>query len=98
VLAGQMSLHHTDLVHASGPNDSDDRRIGLAISYIPAQVRPVGAVQPSALCVRGRDAGHFVPERRLGQPLSAQAFEQHREALARFRALQDAGFQPQGAA
>jgi hypothetical protein len=98
VLAGQMSLHHTDLVHASGPNDSDDRRIGLAISYIPAQVRPVGAVQPSALRVRGRDAGHFVPERRLDQPLSAPAFEQHREALARFRALQDAGFQPQAAA
>jgi hypothetical protein len=39
VLAGQMSLHHTDLVHASGANDSDDRRIGLAISYIPSGLR-----------------------------------------------------------
>jgi hypothetical protein len=92
VLAGQMSLHHTDLVHASGPNDSDDRRIGLAISYIPAQVRPVGAVQPSALCVRGRDHGHFVTEQRLRRALTDEARARHREALALFRALQDAGF------
>lgn len=89
---GQMSLHHTDLVHASGGNQSDDRRLGYAISYIPASVRPVGAVQPSALCVRGRDHGHFLPEQRLGQALSAQAREAHAQALARFRALQDAGF------
>ncbi|MFM1856609.1 MAG: hypothetical protein RLZ83_1918 [Pseudomonadota bacterium] len=92
VHAGQMSLHHTDLVHASGPNDSSDRRIGLAISYIPAHVRPVGHVKPSALCVRGQDHGHFVPEQRLTAALSEQAHLAHREALARFRALQDAGF------
>jgi hypothetical protein len=30
--------------------------------------------------------------------LSPHAFEAHREALARFRALQDAGFQPGPAA
>lgn len=98
VMAGQMSLHHTDLVHASGANNSDDRRIGLAISFIPGRVRPVGAVQPSALLVRGRDHGHFLPERRLGQALSDEAQTAHREALARFRALQDAGFQPREAA
>lgn len=93
--AGEMSLHHTDLVHASGANRSDDRRIGFAISFIPAQVRPTGAVRPSALCVRGRDHGHFLPEARLEQPPESDAaIQAHREALARFRALQDAGFQP----
>ena len=92
VAAGEMSLHHTDLVHASGANDSGDRRIGYAISYIPAHVRPAGAVRPHALCVRGRDHGHFVPERRLRSALSAEDRQQHREALAAFRALQDAGF------
>jgi non-haem Fe2+, alpha-ketoglutarate-dependent halogenase len=92
VRAGQMSLHHTDLVHASGSNDSDDRRIGYAISYIPAQVRPVGDVKPSALRVRGRDHGHFIAEERLGTPLSDDAKRRHARALARFRALQDAGF------
>ena len=91
--AGQMSLHHTDLVHASGGNDSDDRRIGYAISYIPAHVRPVGAVRPSALCVRGRSHGHFVEEERLREPLSSQAQDSHSRALALFRSLQDADFQ-----
>jgi ectoine hydroxylase-related dioxygenase (phytanoyl-CoA dioxygenase family) len=90
--AGQMSLHHTDLVHASGSNDSDDRRLGYAISYIPAHVRPVGAVRPSALCVRGRDHGHFLPERRLASAWSEADRLRHQEALALFRALQDAGF------
>ncbi|MEO7939074.1 MAG: phytanoyl-CoA dioxygenase family protein [Burkholderiaceae bacterium] len=95
--AGEMSLHHTDLVHASGANRGTDRRIGYAISYIPAHVRPVGALRPSALCVRGRDHGHFLPEARLQQPLSDAAFHAHGEALQRFRALQDAGFAPAAA-
>ncbi len=92
IAAGEMSLHHTDLVHASGANNTDDRRIGYAISYIPAHVRPTGAVRPHALSVRGRDQGHFTPEHRLRQALSAEDRLQHREALAAFRALQDAGF------
>jgi hypothetical protein len=85
-------LHHTDLVHASGGNATDDRRLGYAISYIPASVRPTGKVLPSALCVRGRDHGHFLPEQRLGHALSAEAHAAHTQALAKFRALQDAGF------
>ena len=97
VSAGQMSLHHTDLVHASGANESGDRRIGYAISYIPAHVRPVGDIRPSALCVRGRTHGHFVEEQRLDVPLSPLAHERHQQALALFRARQDAGFQPAGA-
>ena len=92
VQAGQMSLHHTDLVHASGANDSDDRRIGYAISYIPAHVRPVGDIQPSALCVRGRSHGRFAEEQRLTTALSPQARRHHEAALALFRARQDAGF------
>jgi ectoine hydroxylase-related dioxygenase (phytanoyl-CoA dioxygenase family) len=92
VRAGQMSLHHTDLVHASGGNTTDDRRLGFAISYIPAHVRPVGATRPSALCVRGRSHGHFVEEARLQTPLSPQAHASHAQALSLFRSLQDTGF------
>ncbi len=92
VAAGQMSLHHTDLVHASAGNNTDDRRLGFAISYIPARVKPVGAVRPSALRVRGRSHGHFVEEERLQVPCSEQARASHSRALALFRSLQDAGF------
>jgi non-haem Fe2+, alpha-ketoglutarate-dependent halogenase len=38
---GQMSLHHTLVVHDSAPNRSADRRIGLGISYIPSHLRHV---------------------------------------------------------
>lgn len=89
---GQMSLHHTDLVHGSGGNTTDDRRLGFAISYIPAQVKPIGAVKPSALCVRGLSHGHFLEEQRMQSPLSMESFKAHADALARFRSLQDAGF------
>ncbi len=91
--AGEMSLHHTFLVHSSGPNNTDDRRLGLGISYIPAHVKPLGAPRPTALLVRGEDRyGHFVPEKRLEHPATYEAFAAHREANALFRARQDAGF------
>ena len=61
---GEMSLHHVRLVHGSPPNPSGDRRIGLAIRYIPTHVRPI-AGEDSATLVRGVDSyGHFEPEPR----------------------------------
>ena len=40
--AGQMSLHHPTIVHGSGLNNSDDRRIGFVIqSYIGTNVDQV---------------------------------------------------------
>jgi len=93
VLAGQMSLHHTNLLHTSRGNHSNDRRIGLGISYIPTSVRPTGGSIPSALLVRGEDRyHHFGAEQRLGAALSEEAVAAHAEANARFRALQDSGF------
>jgi hypothetical protein len=50
---GQFSLHHERTAHDSRPNTSDDRRIGLALFYMPAHCRstlgrrsamPVGGV------------------------------------------------------
>ena len=91
--AGEMSLHHTALVHCSPGNDNDDRRMGLGISFIPAHVKPLGPVKPSALLVRGTDRyGHFVPETRLGTPMSPEAQAAHAEAVRLFRLRQDQGF------
>ena len=91
--AGELSLHHTALVHCSPGNDGGDRRMGLGISFIPAHVRPLGPVKPSALLVRGKDRyGHFLPETRLAVPMSVEAQAAHAEAVRLFRARQDQGF------
>ena len=60
--AGEMSLHHVRMIHGSGANASDERRIGLAIRYAAAHVRQTKGID-SAMRVRGEDSfGHFQPE------------------------------------
>jgi non-haem Fe2+, alpha-ketoglutarate-dependent halogenase len=62
---GQVSLHHHKIFHASPANTADDRRIALAVRYIPTHVRQVAISDDSAALVRGVDTfGHFRPERR----------------------------------
>jgi non-heme Fe2+,alpha-ketoglutarate-dependent halogenase len=86
VKAGQMSLHHTHLIHRSGPNMTGDRRIGLGISYIPTSVRCRTRVRQSAMLVRGRDRyGHFDDERRPQADCGPAERAAHAEAVARFR-------------
>ncbi len=86
--AGEMSLHHTHTIHASGPNDSDDRRIGLTLSYVPTRVRPTSDVTPSALLVRGTDRyGHFEAEQRLARELSPEARAAHRHSVGLYNRL-----------
>lgn len=56
---GEFSIHHEAIVHNSEPNNSDDRRIGLSIHYIPTSTRQVKYVdkgrKPLATLVRGVD-------------------------------------------
>src|SRR5579872_2075960 len=86
VQAGQMSLHHTHLVHRSGANRSDHRRIGLGISYIPASTRCHCKTRLSAMLVRGSDRwGHFDDEPRPVTDYGAAERAFHAEAVARFR-------------
>src|SRR5712671_2400244 len=86
VRAGQMSLHHTHLVHRSGPNRTDHRRIGLGISYIPTHVRCHCRTRLSAMLVRGADRyGHFDDEKRPRTDYGAAERAVHAEAVARFR-------------
>lgn len=74
--AGEISLHHVMLAHASEPNRSGDRRIGLAIRYIAPHVHQITGVPDSAMLVRGKDSyGNFEPET---PPLS----DLHPEAVA----------------
>lgn len=80
---GEMSLHHVKLVHGSEPNRSNDRRIGLAIRYIPTTVRQL-KVRDSATLVRGVDREHnFDPEPRPRKDLDEAALAAHADAVGR---------------
>ena len=58
---GQMSLHHGLMIHGSGPNISDDRRIGVAIRYVSPKAKQLVAEKDYAMLVRGIDKiGNFV--------------------------------------
>jgi ectoine hydroxylase-related dioxygenase (phytanoyl-CoA dioxygenase family) len=58
--AGQASMHHGHLFHGSGPNRTNDRRIGVAIRYIkPAMKQENGAKSLVALVAGKDDFGHF---------------------------------------
>ena len=79
---GQMSLHHGRLAHASSPNHSNGRRIGIAIRFLAPHMRQVVGGRDYAHLVRGRDAyGHFV-----SPPLPESEFEP--EALERYATIQ----------
>lgn len=52
---GQASFHHGHLFHASGPNNSDDRRIGVAIRLIKPSMKQRGSEKLSVTQIAGKD-------------------------------------------
>ena len=83
---GQMSLHHGRVVHGSAPNQSDDRRIGLNIQYLPTHVRQVVGRRDSATLVRGVDSyNHFEAERRPSADFTAEAILSFRKGITEQR-------------
>jgi len=60
--AGMFSLHHVRLAHQSGANSGSDRRIGIAIRYMPTCTRS-RSLEDTGMLVRGVDTyGHFILE------------------------------------
>lgn len=75
---GEISLHHVRTVHASEPNQADDRRIGVALRYIAPHVRQLSGERDSAMLVRGEDRfGNFVHENAPECDMDAAALEEH---------------------
>ena len=70
--AGQASMHHGHLFHASGPNTTSDRRIGSAIRYIKTSMRQKSGEKALVAHVAGEDKfGNFkisgAPKGRLNE-------------------------------
>jgi ectoine hydroxylase-related dioxygenase (phytanoyl-CoA dioxygenase family) len=80
LMPGQASLHHVLLFHGSEPNRSDDRRIGLAIRYIPTHLRQAVGARDWATLVRGKDEyHHFLPSHVPKRDLEPEALAFHKE-------------------
>ena len=95
---GEASLHHVMLFHGSEPNRSADRRIGLAIRYIPTRLRQIAGARDSATLVRGEDRyGNFDPEPAPTADLAPEALALHAAIMERqhrvlYRGTDRAGF------
>ncbi len=78
--AGEVSVHHVDMFHASTPNQSNQRRVGVAIRYITPSARQTRIDEDYATLVSGEDRfGHFKEEIAPKTTMSAEAtaFHEH---------------------
>ena len=83
-MRGDLSLHHLNLIHGSGPNRSDRDRIGVVFRYLPAYARQ-DLPHHEAVLVRGEDRwGNFdlmagAPDRSLAEGIALES-QLHRRA------------------
>ncbi len=83
---GQMSLHNIRLAHASGPNRSADRRIGISLHYMPAKAMQSVGQWDSAALVRGTDVyGHFAHTPRVERDMDPGTVAFHARAAEAVR-------------
>ena len=78
--AAEVSVHHVDMFHASSPNESNQRRVGVAIRYITPSARQTRIDEDYATLVSGEDRfGHFKKEIAPKTTMSAEAtaFHEH---------------------
>ena len=58
--AGQASFHHGHMFHASGPNQTNSRRLGVAIRYVAPSMKQTSGERLLVSHVSGKDEyGHF---------------------------------------
>ena len=85
---GEISLHNVRLAHASGPNLSPDRRIGLSLHYLPTSTRQIVGEWDSAALVRGTDSyGHFKHTPRPARDFDPVAVAFHQQATNAVREI-----------
>ncbi len=79
---GHAILFAFRIAHASYPNNSGDRRIGMAIRYLPPDARQTRSGTDSAALVRGKDVfGHFEHEPEPACDFDPAAVAFHAQAI-----------------
>ena len=92
VNAGEAVLFAYRIAHASHPNRSADRRIGVAIRYIAPHARQTKSEWDSATLLRGEDtAGNFLHEPVPASDFDPPAVEFHRKTAENLRKILYAG-------
>jgi len=85
---GEISLHNVRVAHASSPNQSADRRIGLSLHYMPTKSKQIVGEWDSAALVRGEDRyGHFKHAPQPSKDFDPVAVEFHRQATDAVREI-----------
>jgi Phytanoyl-CoA dioxygenase (PhyH) len=90
--AGEMSLHHVNLVHGSKANESMEPRLGFAVRYIAPSVRQAVAKVVTVLARGRNEEGYFEsvqspPAYSSAEAIAAQAEMLDRTVQARNRSL-----------
>ena len=86
--SGQASFHHGWTLHSSGPNQSDDRRIGLNVQFLATHMRQTKNCSDSAILVRGRDDfGHFEQDVAATSDLDPVAVARQKVLQARYKSI-----------
>ncbi|MXZ67734.1 MAG: phytanoyl-CoA dioxygenase family protein [Acidimicrobiia bacterium] len=78
---GEISMHNGRLAHASSPNTSRDRRIGVSFHYMPTRTRQIIGDWDSAALVRGEDTHrHFTHTPRPTRDFDPETVKFHSKA------------------
>ncbi len=88
---GEMSFHHGLIWHGSVENQSDARRVGYAIRYIPTRVKPLASLpRDYVTLVRGVDRyGHFDLLPRPARDLDPAALALQKQTNTRANEIRD---------
>ena len=82
---GEASFHHGWTLHASMPNNSNDRRIGLNIQYLAPHVRQTKHDLDTAILVRGVDKyGNFGVDQPAQSDLDPASIQRQAELEAHY--------------
>lgn len=85
---GEASFHHGWTLHASIPNQSKERRIGLNVQYLATHVRQTKHDADSAMLVRGEDRySHFFEDIPAQFDLDPAAMARQIDLEARYRKI-----------